>query len=184
MTKFDFLDPLEDIIVEQLSVLDERYARDMFKEMQETLSSMIENEDETRYIVLSDDDHVNVDKYGFLELYCTKPTCDCRRVLFYVIKNETDHVATISYGFDPSAMQGPFLDPLHRQSGESEEILSMTKELLLNEQAYLDRLVRHYNMVKEATGGTIRTKEGKLRVWQQAKEKQLARKKQRQQRNR
>ena len=52
MTKFDFLDPLEDIIVEQFSVLDERYARDMFKEMQETLSSTIENENDIRFVLI------------------------------------------------------------------------------------------------------------------------------------
>jgi hypothetical protein len=52
MTKFDFLDSLEDIIVEQFSVLDERYARDMFKEMQETLSSTIENENTIRYVLI------------------------------------------------------------------------------------------------------------------------------------
>jgi hypothetical protein len=52
MTKFDFLDSLEGIIVEQFSVLDERYARDMFKEMQETLSATIENENEIRYVLM------------------------------------------------------------------------------------------------------------------------------------
>lgn len=52
MTKFDFLDPLEDTIVEQFSVLDEQYARDMFKEMQETLSSTIENENDIRYVLI------------------------------------------------------------------------------------------------------------------------------------
>ena len=52
MTTFYFLDPLEDIIVEQFDVLDERYSRDMAKEILGTLTGGIEHEYEIRYLLI------------------------------------------------------------------------------------------------------------------------------------
>ncbi len=52
MTKFDFLDPLEDIIVEQFDVLDNNYARGMAREILGTMSAAIEQENEIRYLLI------------------------------------------------------------------------------------------------------------------------------------
>jgi hypothetical protein len=95
------------------------------------------------------------DSYGFIELYCVDPHCDCRRVMINVF-SETGptHLATINYAFDPPAVDGPiqeqtFLDPLNVQSRWSGALLELFKEIL-RERAYCERLERHYRMVKEA----------------------------------
>src|SRR4029077_17739795 len=94
-------------------------------------------------------------EYAFVEAYCTDPDCDCERVMLNVVEREQGIVATISYGFNPSKTQAwfkgpnPFLDPLNRQSPYAEEILALFKEIVLD-QAYEERLKRHYGMVKEA----------------------------------
>jgi hypothetical protein len=68
--------------------------------------------------------------YGFFELYCNEPHCDCRRVMVVVLRPDTawnQFWATINYGWesrefyqkwagapawDRDGWQGPFLDPL------------------------------------------------------------------------
>jgi len=52
MTNFDFLDPLEDIIIEQFSVLDADYSRDMVGELLPTLTAAIESEHEIRFVLI------------------------------------------------------------------------------------------------------------------------------------
>ena len=52
MKQFEFLDPLEDIIVEQFEVLDGDYARDMAKDILRTISGAVEQENEIRYLVV------------------------------------------------------------------------------------------------------------------------------------
>ena len=38
--------------------------------------------------------------YGFLEMFCDEPRCDCRRVFFYVVSpRRRDPVAVIAYGW-------------------------------------------------------------------------------------
>jgi hypothetical protein len=94
--------------------------------------------------------------YLFLELYCTDPECDCDRVLLSVIEKTRGVVATINYGFGPSrSPKGDdplhlFLDPINPQSVFAEEILSLFKEIVLDEE-YDQRLKRHYRMVKSLT---------------------------------
>ena len=96
-------------------------------------------------------------EYAFIESYCTDPACDCERVLISVTERERGIVATISYGFNPSKLppyldqQNPFLDPLNPQSKYAEEILSLFKEIVLDEE-FEARLQRHYRLVKWALG--------------------------------
>jgi hypothetical protein len=52
MKAFDFLDPLEEIIVEQFEVLDDSYARDMASDILGTLVGTIENENVIRYLLI------------------------------------------------------------------------------------------------------------------------------------
>ena len=138
--------------------------------------------DETRSIILQEENGDGFEKYSFVEAYCTDPTCHCRRVMFNVVKDDEHTVAAISYGFDPGPMQGPFLDPLNPQSDEAEEVLCMAKDLLLSDEAYLRRLERHYLLVKASCPGPENAKEAKLALWRQKKLKRQARKKQRQNR--
>lgn len=68
-------------------------------------------------------------EYGFLELYCDEPDCDCRRVVIYVVSPTTGSKtwATINYGWEnvefyekwmrdketARECQGAMLDPLN-----------------------------------------------------------------------
>ena len=52
MTRFDFLDPLEDIIVEQFDVLDGHYARNTAHDVLSALVGGIEHESTIRYVLV------------------------------------------------------------------------------------------------------------------------------------
>lgn len=110
---------------------------------------------ETRTATISGGDRsLPDDSYGFIELYCVDPDCDCRRVMINVF-SETGptHLATINHAFDPPAIDDPlqeqtFLDPLNVQSRWSPTLLDLFNEVLLDE-AYRKRLERHYRLVKD-----------------------------------
>jgi hypothetical protein len=92
--------------------------------------------------------------YGLIESYCPDPACDCRRVMLNVAREEhleRGYVATISYGFDRDGeMAGPFLDPLNPQSEYSEALLRVVTTAALSDPQYVQRLERHYELVKRA----------------------------------
>ena len=110
-------------------------------------------------------------EYGFLELYCNEPTCDCRRVLLQVCRaNQPDKVlATIHYGWESEdfyarwlhgdregarEMASASLDPLNPQSRFSAVLLEVFRGVILQDRAYIARLRRHYRMFKRAQGGS------------------------------
>ncbi len=104
-------------------------------------------------------------EYGFLELYCDEPTCDCRRVIIDVIAPTTGSKiwATISYGWESlefyekwmrdkeSAREshGATLDPLNPQTEYSDALLQLFNHVLQDE-AYVERLKRHYQLFKSS----------------------------------
>lgn len=104
-------------------------------------------------------------EYGFLELYCEELGCDCRRVIINVISKTTGPKvwATINYGWETPEyyaswsrvkesaedMSGAELDPLNPQTQYSWAFLDLF-EYILQDQAYVDRLKRHYDMFKKA----------------------------------
>jgi hypothetical protein len=95
-------------------------------------------------------DGVPDDDYAFVESYCTDPGCDCRRVLLTVLARSRGPGAVISFGFDRGEpLAGPFLDPLNPQSEYAKGLLALAKELVLSDPAYVARLERHYQMVKQ-----------------------------------
>ena len=110
-------------------------------------------------------------EYGFLELYCNEPTCDCRRVLFQVCRADRPNkvLATINYGWESEDFYAKWLhgdresarelasadlDPLNTQSKLSPALLELFRQILLQDRAYIDRLRRHYHMFKRAQGGS------------------------------
>jgi len=111
--------------------------------------------------------------YGFLELYCDEVDCDCRRVIIQVISPDREGMiwATIGYGwesvefyqkaFRPKQMaeecKGPSLDPLNAQTPYSSALLHLF-EGFLEDEAYVERLKRHYNLFKNAIEGEHRRK--------------------------
>ena len=124
-------------------------------------------ERETRSVTLlcRSDAGLPAGDYGFLEMFCDEPQCDCRRVFFYVISSRRRDVeAVIAYGWesrefyarwmrddDPStiaALKGPSLNLCSPQSKIAPAILDLFRNLLLRDQAYMDRVKNHYRMFR------------------------------------
>ncbi|RJP49509.1 MAG: hypothetical protein C4557_11205 [Anaerolineaceae bacterium] len=122
---------------------------------------------ETRTItIMREDDIVPKGSYGLLEMYCDDPGCDCRRVFLEVHDWEREKdVAFIAYGWeskvfyrnwfrgdDPEIirdLQGPVLNDASPQSKYAPAFLKLVKDVVLSDQAYIERLKRHYWMFKE-----------------------------------
>ena len=102
-------------------------------------------------------------EYGFLELYCDDPACDCRRVIIDVVTPTTGSKiwATINYGWESlefyerwmrnkelaRGCHGAVLDMLNPQTKYSSVLLELFKGVL-QDQAYVERLKRHYALFK------------------------------------
>ncbi len=102
-------------------------------------------------------------EYGFLELYCGDPHCDCRRVIIDVVTPTTGSKiwATINYGWESlefyakwmgnkelaRTCYGATLDMLNPQTQYSSALLELFKSVL-QDRAYVERLKRHYWLFK------------------------------------
>ena len=121
---------------------------------------------ETRSVTATGRQDLPDGEYGFLELYCNEPGCDCRRVMIDVLRPETGWSkiwATISYGWedldfyrkwggagnDPIEIKGPYLDPLNPQTKYSSALLNLFR-FLLRSPEYVHRLKQHYHMFRES----------------------------------
>ncbi len=121
---------------------------------------------ETRSVTVTNRQDLPAGEYGFLELYCDEPGCDCRRVMIDVLRPETGWSkiwATISYGWesldfymewggahsDPLEMKGPYLDPLNPQTEYSSALLNLFRYLIQSSD-YVGRLKRHYQMFRDS----------------------------------
>ncbi|HVC96302.1 MAG TPA: hypothetical protein VND64_21640 [Pirellulales bacterium] len=117
---------------------------------------------ETRAIVLmdgpGDQSRIPADRYELIEFYCTDPKCDCRRVLLRVIARSAEEpVCTISFGFDADdPTRGPYVDPLNPRRKFADEMLQLVDQMVLSDPKYVERLERHYKMVKDKVGGRSR----------------------------
>ncbi len=120
---------------------------------------------ETRSFQLADDPLLGNDEFGLLESYCDEPGCDCRRVMFSVVSQQRQEVvATIAYGWesaqfytarfgtddpdDIQELQGPVLNSMSPQSDIAPALLPYIA-WILQDQAYVNRLKRHYAMYRE-----------------------------------
>ncbi len=122
---------------------------------------------ETRVVILEgpgDGEAPPPGRYAFLEMYCDEVGCHCRRVLIRVVEESTPGKiwASISYSWDPGlkleqgsrplAVAGTslelFLDPIWEQSEYAEDFLDLFQSVILPDAAYVERLKRHYDMVK------------------------------------
>ena len=125
---------------------------------------------ETRSLAVSEGLGLPAASYGFLEMFCDEPGCDCRRVIFYVIApGRKDVQSVIGWGWektefyakwfrhgDPRAaaeMKGPVLNQLSPQSSLAPAILELVKDTLLKDHAYVERVKRHYAMFRERVDG-------------------------------
>jgi hypothetical protein len=97
--------------------------------------------------------------YGLLEFHCDEVDCDCRRVLFHVIRPDTGEKvwATINFGWETSEyyrtwsrdvemaaeMAGPSLEPFGPQTPYSAELLALFVDYVQPNAAYVAQLKRH-----------------------------------------
>ncbi len=140
-----------------------QFFHDLFPEIAEA---------ETRSIILSDDDPetgLPADAYGFGEMFCNEPRCDCRRVLFYVVCCSRIRMprpeAVIAWGWesrefyakwlhrdDPEAVSnliGPVLNSTSPQGKFADALLRLTHEVLLRDEEYVARIKRHYRLFRD-----------------------------------
>jgi hypothetical protein len=130
-------------------------------------------ESETRSVtILHDSDWgLPAGDYGFLEMFCDEPGCDCRRVFLCVFAERTKKAeAYIAYGWESRAyyrswlrrddpqtireLQGPMLNPGSPQSSLAPALLRLFQELLLKDIEYFERIKRHYCIFRERIDGS------------------------------
>jgi hypothetical protein len=121
---------------------------------------------ETRSVTVPPRQELPRGEYGFLELYCDDPGCDCRRIMITVLRPETGCSkiwATIGYGWesldfyrkwggpasDPIEIKGPYLDPINPQTKYSPALLDLFR-FLLQSREYVERIQRHYQMFRDS----------------------------------
>jgi len=120
---------------------------------------------ETRCLLVRGLKEIPDGDYCFLEFYCDRAGCDCRRVMIGVVRegNKDKFWATIGYGWeslkfykrwghlfskqDALDCKGPYLDPLNPQSRYAPALLAHFR-LFLESPDYVERLKRHYQMFR------------------------------------
>jgi hypothetical protein len=131
---------------------------------------------ETRSVtILRESDYdLPAGSYGFLEMFCNEPGCDCRRVFFCVISEKSNRIeAYITYGWesptyyrkwlgfdDPHAisdLKGPALNIGSPQSSLAPALLNLVRETLLRDEVYIDRIKRHYQIFRARIEGRDKT---------------------------
>ena len=92
--------------------------------------------------------------YTFLECFCTRPACDCRRVALLVVDAKLRHKAQIHLSLDDEGpFSGPYLDPVSYQAPYADELLDFCVHSLNSRPDWLERLQRHYGEVRELVDG-------------------------------
>jgi hypothetical protein len=103
--------------------------------------------------------------YGFMEMFCTDPACDCRRAIIQVIEERDpgEILATINYGWESlefyrnwyrhgegaADLVGASLEPLGKQGPHARSLLRLFEQLLAD-RAYAERIPRHYELFRSA----------------------------------
>ncbi|MFM8764290.1 MAG: hypothetical protein ACKOEZ_05580 [Spartobacteria bacterium] len=123
-------------------------------------------ETETRSVIVSDQADLPPAEYGFVEMFCNEPGCDCRRVFFTVFSSRTQKpVAVIAYGWesisfyrkwfkypipnmDIAELKGPVLNTMSSQCPYAPAILKLFNEVLLPDTDYIERIKRHYKLFR------------------------------------
>jgi hypothetical protein len=108
--------------------------------------------------------------YGFLEMFCDEPGCDCRRVFLMVVASfRRDPQAVVAWGWedlgfyanwmrygnrkDAKDLRGPILNPGSPVTDLSSAILKLARDALLKDTDYVERVKRHYRMFRDRVDG-------------------------------
>ena len=115
--------------------------------------------------------------YGLVELYCPDRGCDCRKVNIVVISSEDGkEYGTIQFGwenqafyddhfgFDDHGLPGPDYAPMQFFGEHALFFLDQFQELCATDKAYVARLEKHYNMIKEEAKNRDLFKQGRKQV--------------------
>ena len=107
-----------------------------------------------------------VGDYGFLEMFCDEPGCDCRRVFFSVVSSARQEIeAVVAWGWenpefyatwmnddDPQVvanLKGPVLNFGSPATSLAPALLELTRTVLLQDAHYVERIKRHYQMFRQ-----------------------------------
>lgn len=129
---------------------------------------------ETRYIECFENNTFGLpaDDYMFLELYCSKPNCDCHRAMITVFaKKQRTILATINFGWESRAfyenltgitekgvideIKGPTISIGNRQSELADKILQMVWSTSLENKSYQEQLRQHYKLFKDKINSEV-----------------------------
>ena len=120
---------------------------------------------ETRSVQMTGVPELPDGDYGFIELYCDEPNCDCRRAFIQVWRHDTGGKiwATLSYGWeslgfyrkwargscDVRELMGASLAEFNAQTRYSPALL-LVFQALLKSPEYVERIKNHYHMFRAA----------------------------------
>jgi hypothetical protein len=130
-------------------------------------------EAETRTITIFEKSDFNLPAghYSFIEMFCSDRNCDCRRCLFMVRADwASDALAYIGFGWEKpefytkwmgddelsDQLAGADLEPFQTQSSHASEILRLFKSTLLPDRDYVERVKRHYTLMRRTVDATDR----------------------------
>lgn len=133
--------------------------------LQEQLPTIAKQE--TRSLTVTRDTEIPAGTYLLIELYCTDPDCDCRRVFLNVISaEENESLAVIAYGWEDrdyyenwfgmdmpqliDELKGPALNAASPQSEYAPALLKTIEKQILTDDAYVERLQNHYQLFKDS----------------------------------
>ncbi|MDD5699106.1 MAG: SEC-C metal-binding domain-containing protein [Victivallaceae bacterium] len=123
-------------------------------------------EKETRSLIIHGDPELPDDRYILVELYCDEKNCDCRRVFFDVLSENTKKsLAVITYGWEKrqyyidwmgdsnpdviDSLVGVGLNLSSFQSNLAQALLKKIDFILKNDTSYVERLKRHYKIFRK-----------------------------------
>ena len=108
--------------------------------------------------------------YAFCEMFCNEPGCDCRRVFYLVASpSRPGPEAVITWGWespefyaswlrrdDPemiAELMGPGLNLGSPATDLADDLLGFAREVLLRDEAYTERVKRHYRLFRARLEG-------------------------------
>lgn len=131
----------------------------------ELFPTVAEQETRTLTILPKARSSLPVGDYGFLEMFCDEPGCDCRRVFFSVVSSARQEIeAVIAWGWETPAfyatwmnnadpqviaeLKGPVLNMGSPATALAPALLELTRTVLLQDMHYIERIKRHYQMFR------------------------------------
>lgn len=141
-----------------------------YKEFRDLFPDIAKSETRTLTVSEHSDYDLPAAHYTFIEMFCDEPGCDCRRVFFYVVSSLREGPeAVIAYGWGSTAfyekwmgdddplyieqLKGPVFNLSSPRSGLANAVMELCKNELLNNEEYMERVKRHYQMFRRKIDG-------------------------------